>query len=298
MSDTLARTDDATPTLTKDQHKALVQQTGVGVPVRSVEEAVMLAKTFAASGLFKDARDAAQCVAKIMMGAEFGLMPAASMNAIHIVQGKMQLSGTMIATLINRSGRYKYRITEHTADACAIEFFERDGNGWESLGVEKFDQSDAKRQGTQNVAKFPKNMLFARAISNGARFYTADIFGGQPVYTEGEIEEQPAAPEFAPGHNRADEIKARIRPVAPDQTALTPRQTPALEAPEEPASILEQEASDWVTSLELSAEDKEWLVTFRSENENWASRFIDIRDSGVTDAADLRSLLTGEDLFA
>ncbi|RDT44717.1 hypothetical protein DXF87_27490, partial [Enterobacter roggenkampii] len=34
--------------------------------------------------------------------------------------------------------------------------------------------------------KFPKNMLFARAMSNGVKWFTPDVFSG-PVYTPEEL---------------------------------------------------------------------------------------------------------------
>jgi hypothetical protein len=46
---------------------------------------------------------------------------------------------------------------------------------------------DAKKAGTKNLDKFPKNMLFARAISNGVKWYTPDVFSG-PVYVPEEMQ--------------------------------------------------------------------------------------------------------------
>jgi hypothetical protein len=45
---------------------------------------------------------------------------------------------------------------------------------------------DAKKAGTKNLDKYPKNMLFARAISNGVKWYTPDVFAG-PVYVPEEM---------------------------------------------------------------------------------------------------------------
>jgi hypothetical protein len=53
--------------------------------------------------------------------------------------------------------------------------------------VSEFTIQDAKMAGTKNLNKFPKNMLFARAISNGAKWFAAGIFGGSPVYTPEEL---------------------------------------------------------------------------------------------------------------
>jgi len=35
---------------------------------------------------------------------------------------------------------------------------------------------DAKKQGTKNLDKFPKNMLYARAMSNGQKWFCPDVF--------------------------------------------------------------------------------------------------------------------------
>lgn len=136
-----------------------------------------------ASGYFSDVRSQAQAVVKVMAGAELGLPPFAAMTGIHIIQGKPALGANVIATLIKNDPRYDYRVMEHTDAVCRIQFFE---NG-EPCGISEFTAQDAKKAGTKNMDKYPKNMLFARAISNGAKWYTPGIFGGAPVYTPEEL---------------------------------------------------------------------------------------------------------------
>lgn len=152
-----------------------------------------VAKTFAASGYFADAKDAAQAVVKIMAGQELGIPAVAAMSGIHIVKGKPVLSSTTLAGLVKRSGKYNYRVKELSPTRCEIEFFE-DG---EAVGVSVFTAEDAKQAGTQNMAKFARNMLYARAMSNGVKWYCPDICAG-PIYTPGEIEDDDHAPEPLP----------------------------------------------------------------------------------------------------
>lgn len=196
------------------------QNTSAGIHVHTIDEAITLAKTFAASGMFKDTKNANECVVKILMGREFGFTPVAAMSAIHIVQGKMMLSGVAIGTLIKRHRNYRYRVLESTDKVCRIEFFERLDGEWQSSGIEEFTDADAKRQQTQNMQKFPKNMLFNRAMSNGAKMHCPDVFGGQPVYTEGEIEEPqtPPAPSLT---GRGGDVKSRLtQRVAPKEDPI------------------------------------------------------------------------------
>lgn len=141
------------------------------------------AKAMVSSNYFTDAKDAAQAFVKIQAGKELGLPPFAAMTGIHIIQGKPVLGANVIATLIKNDPRYNYRVMEHTAQVCRIEFYE---NG-KPCGVSEFTSEDARRAGTKNMDKFPKNMLFARAISNGAKWYCPGVFGGAPVYTPEEM---------------------------------------------------------------------------------------------------------------
>jgi len=147
-----------------------------------VQETIKIAELFAQSGYFSDARQMAQAVVKLIAGQELGVPAIMAMTNLYIVQGRVALGAQLIASLIKSSGRYNYRVRELTDQRCVIEFFE---NG-ESIGISSFDAEDAKRAGTKNMQQFPRNMLFARAMSNGARWFTPDIFGGS-VYTPEEL---------------------------------------------------------------------------------------------------------------
>lgn len=145
-----------------------------------------LARACAQSGYFKDASDAAKAYVKVVAGAELGIGPVQAMTGIHIVQGKPTLAAHLIGALIKRSGRYDYRIRKHGEDCCQIEFFE----GGQSVGFSEFSMEDAKKAGlaSKDVWKsYPRNMLFSRALSNGARWYCPDVFGGS-VYTPDELD--------------------------------------------------------------------------------------------------------------
>lgn len=149
-----------------------------------LNEMMTIADVFAKSGMFADAKTQAQALVKIMAGAELGLPPFASISGVHIILGKPSIGAGLIASRVKGSGKYDYKIVEHTDDKCVIDFFK----GKEKIGTESFTIEDAKRQVTKNMDKFPKNMLFARCISNGSRFYCPDVFSG-PVYTPEEMED-------------------------------------------------------------------------------------------------------------
>lgn len=155
------------------------------IPYNEVEQ---FGHAMVSSGFFSDVEKVSQAIVKIQAGAEIGLPPFASMTGVHIIKGKPVLGANLIATLIKNDPRYDYRVAVHTDEECVITFIE---NG-EQVGVSSFTTADAKKAGinNQNWNKYPRNMLFARAISNGAKWYTPGIFGGMPVYTPDEFDLQ------------------------------------------------------------------------------------------------------------
>ena len=152
----------------------------------SLNETMELGNLLAQSGFFADSRGAAQAVVKVLAGREIGFGPIASMTGIHVISGRVSISANLMAAAIKRSGRYDYRVREMTPQRCEIEFRERYGDKWEVIGSSEFTAQDARLAGTKNMDKYARNMLFARAMSNGARWYCPDIFGG-PVYTPEEM---------------------------------------------------------------------------------------------------------------
>jgi len=138
------------------------------------------------SGFFKDTKSVSQAVAKILAGQELGIGPLRSMSEIHIIEGKPALGSTLIASLIKRSGKYNFRTVEHTEEACEILFLEGD----EEVGRSRFTFAQAEAAGLPKRGpswhSFRRNMLWARALTNGARWFCADVFGGA-VYTPEEL---------------------------------------------------------------------------------------------------------------
>lgn len=166
----------------------------------SLPDMQRLGDIFVKSGFFSDTRDAAQAIVKVMAGHELGFPPIASMTGVYIVKGKVSLSANLIAAAIKRSGKYNFRVRHLDNDACEIEFMEMVAGKWESIGLSSLSMTEAmaanlhkdwSKDKQQWVDKptwknFPRNMLYARTMSNGAKWFCPDIFGG-PVYTPEEL---------------------------------------------------------------------------------------------------------------
>lgn len=151
------------------------------------DEVERAAKAMAISGFFADTRQASQAIVKIMAGRELGVGPFASMTGVNIIKGKPAFSANIMAACVKKSGRYNYRVTEMTDKGCTIEFMEKMDGKWQTGGVSSFSLEDAKKAGTQNLDKFPRNMLFARAMSNGVRWFCPDVMNGSVAYTPEEL---------------------------------------------------------------------------------------------------------------
>jgi len=164
------------------------------VELATFEDMKKYAEVFIESGFFKDIKDVAQAIVKIQAGKEMGFPPIMSMNGIHImeIEGKhgekkvaITVGSKLMSDAIKRHPKYDYKVKEHTNLKCTLEFFQ-DG---EYLNEETFTMDDAKRIGVSNKTnwqRYPKNMLFARAMSNGIKFHCPDALGG-PVYHPDEL---------------------------------------------------------------------------------------------------------------
>jgi hypothetical protein len=159
--------------------------------IRNVDDLSRIAKMCANSGYFQDAQTATQAGVKILTGMELGITPIASMTGIHVINGKPVISAGLMAGIIKRSPVYDYRLKKLTNTECFIEFLELLPQK-ESLGFSNFTIDDAKQSGAlsgknaHTWTKYPRNMLFARAISNGIKWFCPDLFI-TPVYTADEL---------------------------------------------------------------------------------------------------------------
>jgi hypothetical protein len=154
--------------------------------IRTMDDAERAARAMVASGFFADSKQAAQAVVKILAGCELGFGPFASMTGVNIIQNKPVLAANLMAAAVKRQGKYNYRVIELTDERCELAFFE----AGQEVGRSVFGKADAEKAGLltkDNWRKYPRNMFFARALSNGQKWYAPDVFNGATVYTPDEL---------------------------------------------------------------------------------------------------------------
>ena len=221
------------------------------------EEQMQMAKAFKESGLFPDLKSEAQAIVKIQAGKELGIEPFASIQGVNIVLGKPVMSANLQAGLIKKSGKYNYKMIEHNEQVCKLEFYEKWGDTWQVLGSSEFTIKEAQQAGLahkDNWKKHAKNMLFARAMSNGAKWYCADVF---ITGTYNESDDFDTAPVVQVDNTGLDAIKAKVqeqsKPVVIEAEIVTP---------EVKAQLTEEEMADWEMLL-ANAVDMEALIKLR-----------------------------------
>lgn len=158
-----------------------------------LKQPMAIGEVFSKSGMFPDVKSQAQAVVKILAGKELGLSPFESMGSIYVVNGRMALASKAMAGLIKRSKKYDYVIKKLDDAECTIDIVNADG----VVGSTTFTFKDAAKAGLvnkDNWKNYPKNMLFARTLSNACRFYCPEVISG--YYTTEELEDlnEPVAP--------------------------------------------------------------------------------------------------------
>lgn len=219
-------------------------ETAIAKVQHAAPDVMTLGTVFARSGYFQDAKDAAQAVVKMLAGQELGFGPVASMTGIFIVKGRVTLSANLLAAAVKKGGKYNYRVVELSDAACKIDFYE----GKEKIGESGFSMEDAKAAGlvNENYKKFARNMLFARAMSNGAKWFCADVFSG-PVYTPDElgatIDMETGEMLSRPSDEKITPAPAEIAP--PVQELLPAADAPSVGEPEDRAELVARIKARW-----------------------------------------------------
>lgn len=151
-----------------------------------LREPMAIGEVFAASGMFPDVKSQAQACVKILAGKELGLSAFESMASVYIVNGKLALTSKAMSGLVKKSKVYDYVIEKMDDQECVVVIMK----GESKVGTSSFSIKDAAKAGIvngDNWKKYPRNMLFARAISNAARFYCPEVISG--YYTTEELED-------------------------------------------------------------------------------------------------------------
>lgn len=147
-------------------------------------EVYNVATIFMQSQLFTDVKSKSQAMVKIMAGKEMGLSPFDSMRSMNIIQGKVTLTGELMARRVKGSGVWDYYPVENTEKKCSLQFTKHDKPVGEPVSFTIEDAAQMGLTGKDNWKKQPAVMLFWRCFSKGARMHCPHLIGGAYIPEE------------------------------------------------------------------------------------------------------------------
>lgn len=145
-----------------------------------MQQAAMLVE----SGLLpKGIRKPEAAAAIILTGREMGIPPMQAFRVIYIVNGKPTISTEHMAAMLLQAGM-RYNIDKLDLEGCTITFT-RPGMSY-THSFTKADAAAANLLGKDVWKAYPKDMLYNRCFSGGARKFAPDVLG--KMYTPEEID--------------------------------------------------------------------------------------------------------------
>lgn len=139
------------------------------------------------SGLFPNVRNSYGAFAIVEYGHELGIGPMTSLQTMAIVSGKICMAAQMMLALAVKAG-VNYKIIVSTNEKAEIQF------KGDTEYVSAFSIEDAKKAGIYKAQsgweKYPKNMCFWRAVTQGIRVVKPGVVLG--LYAIEELQDAPA----------------------------------------------------------------------------------------------------------
>lgn len=151
-----------------------------------------VAQAIAASRRFKDVETGEEAFARILVGRDLGMTATDAVSHISFIDESVFIAAEVQASLLRKfigpdGERYDFDVVT-PADVreteCHIAIKRREGGqtAWKKRGVEIFTMADAERAELTESAfyrKYPRRMLFARAVSAAIAIYAPETIHPQ-----------------------------------------------------------------------------------------------------------------------
>jgi len=178
-----------------------------GVPAMSVNDLMAVAKQVAASRLFPGVQSEQAAFTLMMLCQAEGLHPISALRRYHIIQGRPSMRSDAMQAEFQRQGGV-VRWVESSNDVCIAQFLHPVHAPEPGLTVTVRLAELAKAGVTEsnpNYKKWPRQMLRARAISEGVRAVLPGVVVG--IYSDVEVEDMAAdRPHHAPAQPAAIDV--------------------------------------------------------------------------------------------
>jgi len=151
-----------------------------------------MAKQAVASKLYRGIGDEFAIKMIMLRARELNIAPMTALDGgIHIIQGRTEISARLMGAMIFRAG-HSITVEKEDGEQCVIKGLRSSGGiQYASFTIEEAKQAGLVKPGG-GWTKYPKDMLYARALSRLARRLFPDVIG--TGYVEGEIREKDIQP--------------------------------------------------------------------------------------------------------
>jgi len=170
-----------------DKNDALAARIPDEVMRPAVPNLRLLATDLFNSKFFRGIESIPQALAVIQLGSELGIPPISALNMIKPIKGQLTIAARGIMALAAAKCHVTWEIIESTDKRCEIIFHRP---GWKDQSS-VFTIEEARAAGLVKAdsgwANYPKDMLFARCGSRGARRIAPDSTSG--LYSTEEIQD-------------------------------------------------------------------------------------------------------------
>ncbi len=167
-------------------------------PSPSLGTVLTIAEHAIRSGAFKRFQNPSAAVMVLLKGRDLGISDTSALDAIHFIEGKPTISGNLMWSLVLKDLEYRksHVVISKTNDKVVTlrwirEIRNPDGSVERILDVEdSFTEEHAKRAGLlgkDNWKKYPRAMLFNRAVSQGFKMFASHLGMGSTLYTPDEL---------------------------------------------------------------------------------------------------------------
>ncbi len=157
--------------------------------IKKEEPPILLptARALFKSGLFPQTKNEFGAYAIIEYGFELGIPPMTALQTMAMISGKICMAGQMMLSIALRNG-LEYKILKDSVEECQVHLKFKNNEYTSSFTIAEAKQAGVYRQDS-GWTKYPKDMLFWRAITRGLRRVCPDLILG--LYAKEELEGAP-----------------------------------------------------------------------------------------------------------
>lgn len=157
----------------------------------TAEVAKVLARTNFVPDAFRGQPE--DIAAAMMRSLELGIDPLDGLSNFHAIKGRVGMSAEFMRRRVLEAG-HEIVFDEQTEERCKVRGRRKGSQEWTTV---VFTKAQAAQAGTQNMSKFPTDMLVARASSRLCKRVFPDVLAGMQIIEDvldAEVMDEAAAP--------------------------------------------------------------------------------------------------------